>query len=132
MATQLDKLLTDHVVLESEKRFAELIEMARGYSPNVRTSIRANNLGGEVQVSLGILHDPAGDELAVEISLAVREEDIWCDLTLFVGQATRVSIAVSCWQSRQPTVDEVTAVIGDAFSFVKSRAERVFQELVHR
>jgi hypothetical protein len=129
MMHTLDKPLSERIILESQRRCAELTEMALRYSPDIRTSFHPTHFPNELQVAFGFIHDPAGDELAFEIGLTSRDGRFWCEVTMFVGQATRAAIGNSWWDGEYPTEGEVAALIADAFSLLAPRAERALQQL---
>lgn len=127
MTDTIERELIDVMRLEAQRQFDVLIQNAQRYAANARVSTHSADFPDQSQVNLGILADPAGDEVAVEVALLSKEGGLWCELTLFVGQATTLTVAASCWEPSSRSGEEIADIIRSAFMLVGPRAERAFE-----
>lgn len=103
----------DAAAHEVEVHFSRIQSAARALRPDVMMSVDVARGREESRWLLSVLFDKDDDELVLEIEVAERAQTIWCELTMFVGQATYATLAVCWWLQTGPVCEQVGPTLGE-------------------
>ena len=115
---------------EASASFAKIGTAIKELCPEARVSTSVSAGAESAEVTLSMLQDPSGDEVAVAVELAMREEVLWCELTLFVGQRTCLTMAWSGWSEEKPLAEQVARTTSEFLRFAEPRATAAFQSVI--
>jgi len=110
--------------------FARVTALAQARFESARAFTRTNHGEDAAQVSLSILTDPAADEIAIEVQLAQRATELWCEVTLYLGQTSPAILGWSVWNTRESLSDQICAIVKDLLAIVENRIQRIIDEFV--
>jgi len=109
--------------------FTRIKDSALSRFPSARTFIRKAHGEGEAQTSLSILREPAADELAIEVQLVQRDTELWCEVTLYLGQTSPAILGWSVWNAQEPLRDQVAAIAGEFLAILERRFARIIEDV---
>jgi len=127
MNTRSHNELLFAVDADIQAAFARIKASALSRFPSVRAFTRTSHGEAGAQISLSILRDLSADELAIEVQLVQRGTELWCEVTLYLGQTSPAILGWSAWNAQEPLRDQVSAIVRDFLAIVENRIGRIIE-----